>query len=156
MSYQTLVKEVQKEIAKRTEYGNKKIRYEECQVWKDGDQINLWTYWQGYQLKDIDENGVDILLVGQDWGSPSKNLEIMDNIKRIQSGDPEASYLPDKLTPTDQNLINLFEELGCHITDKNPGKGEPVSMTILEKICDQLDCDFGEIVHFEKKQEETK
>ena len=31
----------------------------------DGNQINLWTYWQGYQIKDIDI-GVDILLVGQD------------------------------------------------------------------------------------------
>jgi DNA-binding Xre family transcriptional regulator len=27
-------------------------------------------------------------------------------------------------------------------------KGEPVSMTILMKICDKLDCDIGELVHY--------
>ena len=30
-------------------------------------------------------------------------------------------------------------------------KGEPVSMQVLEKICESLDCDFGDIVHYEKK-----
>ena len=30
-------------------------------------------------------------------------------------------------------------------------KGEPVSMQVLEKICENLDCDFGDIVHYEKK-----
>ena len=29
--------------------------------------------------------------------------------------------------------------------------GEFVSMKILEKICERLDCDFGDIVHYEKK-----
>ena len=29
-------------------------------------------------------------------------------------------------------------------------KGELVSMKILEKICDELDCDFGDIIHYEK------
>lgn len=27
-------------------------------------------------------------------------------------------------------------------------KGEPVSMTILMKICDKLDCDIGDLVHY--------
>ena len=27
-------------------------------------------------------------------------------------------------------------------------KGEPVSMTILMKICDKLNCDIGELVHY--------
>ena len=31
-------------------------------------------------------------------------------------------------------------------------KGELVSMKILEKICDELDCDFGDIIHYEKNQ----
>ena len=30
-------------------------------------------------------------------------------------------------------------------------KGEPVSMQVLEKICENLDCDFGDIVHYEKQ-----
>ena len=29
--------------------------------------------------------------------------------------------------------------------------GDFVSMKILEKICVRLDCDFGDIVHYEKK-----
>ena len=29
-------------------------------------------------------------------------------------------------------------------------KGEMVSLKILEKICEELDCDFGDIVHYEK------
>ena len=28
--------------------------------------------------------------------------------------------------------------------------GELVSMKVLEKICEKLDCDFGDIVHYEK------
>lgn len=28
------------------------------------------------------------------------------------------------------------------------GKGEPVSLEVLGKICDKLDCDFGDIINF--------
>ena len=31
-------------------------------------------------------------------------------------------------------------------------KGEPVSMQVLEKICENLDCDFGDLVHYEKTE----
>lgn len=30
-------------------------------------------------------------------------------------------------------------------------KGEVVSMTILEKICEELNCDFGDIINYEHK-----
>ena len=33
-------------------------------------------------------------------------------------------------------------------------KGEPVSMQVLEKICENLDCDFGDLIHYEKNQNE--
>ncbi len=29
-------------------------------------------------------------------------------------------------------------------------RGEIVSMSVLEKICMELDCDFGDLIHFEK------
>ena len=29
--------------------------------------------------------------------------------------------------------------------------GELVSMKVLEKVCEKLDCDFGDIVHYEHK-----
>ena len=31
-------------------------------------------------------------------------------------------------------------------------KGEPVSMQVLEKNCENLDCDFGDLVHYEKNR----
>lgn len=33
-------------------------------------------------------------------------------------------------------------------------KGEPVSMQVLEKICESLDCDLGDLIHYEKNQNE--
>ncbi len=35
------------------------------------------------------------------------------------------------------------------------GKGENVSMEVLQKICDYMDCDIGDIVKFEKKDKEA-
>ena len=32
-------------------------------------------------------------------------------------------------------------------------KGEAISMTILEKICQELDCDFGDIISYERKDD---
>lgn len=31
--------------------------------------------------------------------------------------------------------------------------GELVSMKVLEKICEKLDCDFGDIVHYERESQ---
>ena len=31
-------------------------------------------------------------------------------------------------------------------------KGETVSLSILEKICAELDCDFGDLVHYQKDE----
>lgn len=33
------------------------------------------------------------------------------------------------------------------------GKGEPVSITVLERICEKLDCDFGDIMNYEKDKD---
>ena len=30
-------------------------------------------------------------------------------------------------------------------------KGEKVSMNILEKICDELNCDFGDLISYDRK-----
>ena len=43
-------------------------------------------------------------------------------------------------------------ELGMGGTIAKMSKGEPVSMLVLEKICDKLDCDFGDLIHYEKKE----
>lgn len=34
------------------------------------------------------------------------------------------------------------------------GKGEPVSLTVLEKICNYLECDIGEVMNFYKNEKE--
>lgn len=55
LKYQDVVRKA-KGIA-RSGYGN--IDFQTCELWEKSDQINLWTFWQGYQLKDIDEKGTD-------------------------------------------------------------------------------------------------
>lgn len=86
MTYREVVEKAKNRDSSRVGFKNKHITYVPCQTWLDGDQINLWTYWHGYQIKDVD-NGVDILLVGQDWGRPEGNEAILDRIRAIQRGE---------------------------------------------------------------------
>ena len=116
MKYTEVVRRAQSEIKERTGYGNRNITYVSCPTWENGDQINLWTYWQGYQLKDIDEKGVDILLVGQDWGNPciERNVELLKRIEKIQEGYENIKYI-STLSPTDKMLCELFKVFGENI-----------------------------------------
>lgn len=53
----------------------------------------------------------------------------------------------------DKNMkkMDLVQRLGISSsTMAKMTKGETVSMNIMEKICDELDCDFGDIIHYEK------
>ena len=120
MTYSEVVKKAKQELAKRGEHRAGGVELYACKLWENGDQINLWSYWQGYQIEDIDQ-GIDILLVGQDWGNPEWDKDVANRIEKIQNGE-DASYCEKLLSPTDKNLIELFEELGCKITDRNPGK----------------------------------
>ncbi len=55
----------------------------------------------------------------------------------------------------DKNMkkIDLVNNLGISSsTIAKMTKGETVSMNILEKICNDLECDFGDIIHYEKKR----
>lgn len=55
----------------------------------------------------------------------------------------------------DKNMkkVDLIKNLGISSsTVAKMTKGETVSMNILEKICDELDCDFGDIIHYEKNK----
>lgn len=55
--------------------------------------------------------------------------------------------------PTIERLlkkIDLVNELGISSsTIAKMTRGEYVSMAVLGKICNKLNCDFGDIVHFE-------
>ena len=91
MKYSEVVEKAKKTLKSRGEYGNNKVTLSSCEVWEKGNQINLWAYWQGYKIADID-NGIDILLVGQDWGNPDKAEESVSVIRQIQSGDDKVFY----------------------------------------------------------------
>lgn len=55
----------------------------------------------------------------------------------------------------DKNMkkMDLVEKVGISSsTLAKMSKGEAVSMSVLEKICDRLDCDFGDIINYEKKK----
>lgn len=77
-------------------------------------EVNLWTYWQGRGVKNV-----DILVVGQDWGNPTQDKKatrmLIDNIKKINLGELEANCLYGIKSPyaTDRNLRDLFRELKC-------------------------------------------
>lgn len=56
----------------------------------------------------------------------------------------------------DKNMkkADLMEKVGISSsTVAKMSKGEPVSLSILEKVCDKLDCDFGDIMNYERKKD---
>ena len=59
----------------------------------------------------------------------------------------------------DKNMYkkDLTEKLGISsATIAKMGKGENVSMDVLQKICDYMDCNIGDIMSFEKTEKEEK
>ncbi|WP_026664496.1 hypothetical protein [Butyrivibrio sp. FC2001] len=122
MTYQEVVQLAKTDIASRTDYGNKKITYVPCPLWENGNQINLWTYWQGHQLKDLGTKRVDVLLVGQDWGNLDNNPEVRKSIEDIQAGKKNSFYYV-KDNPTDKMLIKLFQVFGDDIKIMTPDPG---------------------------------
>lgn len=55
----------------------------------------------------------------------------------------------------DKNMkkMDLVEKVGISSsTLAKMSKGETVSMSVLEKLCDISDCDFGDIINYEKKK----
>lgn len=115
MRYSEVVNEAKKQIKGRLKngtYKNNSITYGECPVWEEGEHINLWTYWQGYQIQDID-SGVDIMLVGQDWGNP-RSEEVLNKIRGIQAGG--ENIIENETNPTNKALIEVFKLFDCDIT----------------------------------------
>ena len=48
------------------------------------------------------------------------------------------------------NLVGISSSTVAKMTND-----ELVSMKVLEKICEKLDCDFGDIVHYESKPQDS-
>lgn len=58
----------------------------------------------------------------------------------------------------DKNMYkkDLVAELNISsATMAKMGKGENVSLKVLQKICDYMDCNIGDIMRFEKKDKEV-
>ena len=56
----------------------------------------------------------------------------------------------------DKNMkkVDLTTHLGISSsTIAKMTKGDLVSMTILEKLCKNLNCDFGDIIHYENNKD---
>lgn len=56
----------------------------------------------------------------------------------------------------DKNLkkVDLTNKYGISSsTIAKMTKGKTVSMDIMEKLCRELDCDFGDIIHYEKDKD---
>ncbi len=52
--------------------------------------------------------------------------------------------------------MDLVENKNIKISSSTLAKmsrGEMVSMSVLEKICMELDCDFGDLIHYEKDED---
>lgn len=55
----------------------------------------------------------------------------------------------------DKNMkkMDLVEKVGISSsTLAKMSKGEAVSMSVLEKLCETLDCDFGDIINYDRKR----
>lgn len=50
--------------------------------------------------------------------------------------------------------MDLVDKVGLSSsTLAKMSKDDAVSLSVLEKICDALDCDFGDIINYEKQKE---
>lgn len=75
----------------------------------DCKEINLWTYWQGKDCKDV-----KIMVVGQDWGNPclEKNNLTMENIRAKRNYFFNQNDLSKTKYVTDRSLCELFDSIG--------------------------------------------
>lgn len=56
----------------------------------------------------------------------------------------------------DKNMkkMDLVEKIGISSsTLAKMSKGESISMNVMEKICENLDCDFADIITYERKED---
>ena len=63
-------------------------------------------------------------------------------------------YANHRLIDKNMKKMDLVEKIGISSsTLAKMSKGEAVSMSIIEKICEELNCDFGDIINYERKGE---
>lgn len=56
------------------------------------------------------------------------------------------------LIDNDKKKVDLINDLGISSsTIAKMTRGEKVSLSILEKICEEFNCDFGDLVSYDRK-----
>ncbi len=106
-AYQALISDVKTFYeAQGKQHDNEPVYLTWCDACKE---INLWTYWQGRGNLDA-----EIMVVGQDWGTPDKGSPILNNICEINRK-LRTDYHFDEHNPTDRNLAKLFCSIGIPI-----------------------------------------
>lgn len=104
--YAWLVDEARNSYPQASTQVDELIWCESCQ-----NEINLWTYWQGQDCLDP-----EILVVGQDWGSP----ETAAGRQCLRSIEKHLPYLENSSFPSDKNLAAIFEQaLNIDISKKD-------------------------------------
>lgn len=96
------------------------------------------------------ENMGDIMFSG--GLSPKQRLTIND-LYKLRGKKMTVSYNGLWKILIDKNMkkMDLVTVVGISSsTLAKMGKGEPVSMEVLAKICDKLECDIGDIVSYTK------
>lgn len=125
VQYTNLIKDVRDDYLNNPRK-NSKIELKWCESETEKDlcqEINLWTYWQGWQYAK-DEPEIKILLLGQDWGNPyNYNMETVKNIRKLNQGITDTQYLDNcdltlREVTTDKNLVELFKSIGYPQIDK--------------------------------------
>ena len=110
---------LQRDINKNPKGQKKPVVVESCDYL--GNQINLWSYWQG-------SLNAKVLLVGQDWGTINpksdsdkhRNERTRENVQKMDRGEPAGYFdgIDDKIRfKTDTFIIELFKELGNKYND---------------------------------------
>lgn len=62
-----------------------------------------------------------------------------------------------KLIDKNMQKTDLIEAISISSTTlAKMGKGEKVSLDVLERVCDYFDCNIGDIISFEKGQTQEK
>lgn len=110
---------LQRDINKNPKGQKKPVVVESCDYL--GNQINLWSYWQG-------SLNAKILLVGQDWGTVNpksdndkyRNERTKENVQKMDRGEAAAYFdgIDEKIRfKTDNFIIELFKALGNEYGD---------------------------------------
>lgn len=106
---------------------DEKAKFIWCDLKDDEDlcmEINLWTYWQGWNYSENTPK-IKYLLLGQDFGPAAREEAkgTISNVRRLNAGEATAMFqdsvnLNSRDAKTDKSLVELFAAIGYPNIDK--------------------------------------